>query len=349
MGNLDVQISSVVPDVGFASPEFVGWMANALEGARYVMGVSRNYSSFVLPYSGTGAMESVTSLLRKGERVLVASNGVFGDRWEGILSRYPVRYKFLRSEPGKAVSVQEIDRELQNGYDVFITTHVETSTGVRMPIEEVSKVVRDRVSLIVVDGVASVGGEAVSAEDWKVDVFFTASQKAVGAQPGTSLMVCSGRAMERLGGESMAPFYLDLRNWKPIMDGMETGIGGYFATPPVGAVASLSRAMDLIRNEGMKERVRRHERVASIIREGVEEMGLRVLAEEGLRSNTVTAVLLDREGAGEIVKRSMELGIEFATGPHPALRDRYFRIGHMGWVQEKDAFAALSVLRRVVS
>ncbi|WP_171823501.1 aminotransferase class V-fold PLP-dependent enzyme [Thermogymnomonas acidicola] len=148
-----------------------------------------------------GAMESVTSLLRKGERVLVASNGVFGDRWEGILSRYPVRYKFLRSEPGKAVSVQEIDRELQNGYDVFITTHVETSTGVRMPIEEVSKVVRDRVSLIVVDGVASVGGgEAVSAEDWKVDVFFTASQKAVGAQPGTSLMVCSGRAMERLGG-----------------------------------------------------------------------------------------------------------------------------------------------------
>ncbi len=345
IGNYDVLSAAVQPNIGFASPEFNSAMKNSLEGFRYVTGSDSSYTPFILPGSGTVAMESVMSFIPRGSRILVVSNGVFGDRWEAIMSRYPVILKVLRAEAGKAVSTGEIEHEVSSGrYFAVAMTQVETSTGVRLDVESVAKAVRNHVDLVIVDGVASIGGETMKASHWGIDVCLTASQKALGAQAGAGLLVASPSAMEKLKGESISGYFADLRNWSDIMNKFLAGGGGYFATPPIGTVFSIQKSMDLIRSETMEARVRRHEICSQAFRAGINHLGLEILASEKLRSNTVSGVMVDGISIPDFLQRCMKKGVEFGAGVHPSVRNRYFRVGHMGWVQPAHIITALNAI-----
>jgi aspartate aminotransferase-like enzyme len=345
IGNYDVLSAAVQPNIGFASPEFNSAMKNSLEGFRYVTGSDSSYTPFILPGSGTVAMESVMSFIPRGSRILVVSNGVFGDRWEAIMSRYPVILKVLRAEAGKAVSIGDIEHEVSSGrYFAVAMTQVETSTGVRLDVESVAKAVRNHVDLVIVDGVASIGGETMKAAQWGIDVCLTASQKALGAQAGAGLLVASPSAMEKLKGESISGYFADLRNWSDIMNKFLAGGGGYFATPSIGTVFSIQKSMDLIRSETMEARVRRHEICSQAFRAGINHLGLEILASEKLRSNTVSGVMVDGINIADFLQRCMKKGVEFGAGVHPSVRDRYFRVGHMGWVQPAHIITALNAI-----
>lgn len=347
----DVLLGGIKGDVGFTSKEFVDAMSFSLKFLRKLMGVSESYQPFIIPGGGTSAMESVTSLLRKGDKVLVVSNGVFGNRWIDIFSRYPVNVKVLKAKAGYYVKPEEIEEEVKKDHYTMVTmTHVETSTGVREPIAEVAKRIRDYVDLIVVDGVASVGGEEVRAEDWKVDVFLTASQKAIGTPPGAGLLVLSENATKRLGEDNIAGYYLNLKNWLGVMQSMEKGKASYFSTLPVHLVLMIKRAFELIETEGIENRIRRHEIVSSAIRKGIEALGLEIVAKTPeAYSNTVTGVMLKKVNPNDVLSMSLTEGIEFAPGVHPDLAGKYFRIGHMGWVNINDVISAIAVIERVLS
>ncbi len=346
----DVLLSGVKGDIGFTSKEFVEAMSYSLKFLRKIMGVTEEYQPFIIPGGGTSAMESVTSLLRKGDKVLVISNGVFGNRWTDIFSRYPVSVKTLKAKAGYYIKPEEIEEEVKKEhYNMITLTHVETSTGVKEPIAEVTKKIRDYVDLIVVDGVASVGGEEVKAEDWKVDVFLTASQKAIGTPPGAGLLVLSKNAIEKLSDESVAGYYLNLKNWLGVVQSMEKGKASYFSTLPVHLILMIKKAFELIEAEGIENRIKRHEIVSSAIRKGIEALGLEIVAKAPeAYSNTVTGVMLKKANPNDVLSLSLNEGIELAPGVHPDLAGKYFRIGHMGWVNINDAISTIAVIERVL-
>ncbi|MEM3939625.1 MAG: alanine--glyoxylate aminotransferase family protein, partial [Saccharolobus sp.] len=339
----DVLIAGLENNVGFTSKEFIEAFSNSLKGLRYVMGVSKNYQPFIIPGGGTSAMESVTSLLKPKDKILVVSNGVFGDRWEQIFKRYPVDVKVLRPSPGYYVTPEEVTEEVKkDNYKMVTLTHVETSTGVREPIKDVVSKIRKDVELIVVDGVSSVGAEEVKAEEWNVDVYLTASQKALGAPAGAGLLVLSPKALEFLNQDSIAGYYLNLKNWLSVMRSMEEGKPMYFSTPPVHVIMQLSKAFKLIEEEGIENRIKRHSIVSRAIRAGIEALGLEIVAKKPeAYSNTVTGVILKVVEPAKVLSESISEGVEFAPGVHPAFK--YFRIGHMGWVTPNDAIVAISV------
>ncbi|MEM0264067.1 MAG: alanine--glyoxylate aminotransferase family protein [Saccharolobus sp.] len=344
----DVLIAGLENNVGFTSKEFIEAFSNSLKGLRYVMGVSKNYQPFIIPGGGTSAMESVTSLLKPKDKILVVSNGVFGDRWEQIFKRYPVDVKVLRPSPGYYVTPEEVTEEVKkDNYKMVTLTHVETSTGVREPIKDVVSKIRKDVELIVVDGVSSVGAEEVKAEEWNVDVYLTASQKALGAPAGAGLLVLSPKALEFLNQDSIAGYYLNLKNWLPVMRSMEEGKPMYFSTPPVHVIMQLSKAFKLIEEEGIENRIKRHSIVSRAIRAGIEALGLEIVAKKPeAYSNTVTGVILKVVEPAKVLSESISEGVEFAPGVHPAFK--YFRIGHMGWVTPNDAIVAISVIERTL-
>ncbi|MCY0860708.1 MAG: alanine--glyoxylate aminotransferase family protein [Sulfolobaceae archaeon] len=346
----DVLLAGVKGDVGFTSKEFVDAMSYSLKFLRKLMGADESYQPFIIPGGGTSAMESVTSLLKRGDKVLVVTNGVFGNRWLDIFSRYPLEVKAIRAKAGYYVKPEEVEEEVKKGiYTMLTLTHVETSTGVREPVKEVIDRVRDYVDLIVVDGVSSVGAEEVKAKDWKVDVYLTASQKAIGAPPGAGLLVLSQKALKMLSDDSVAGYYLNLKNWIGVMQAMESGKASYFSTPPVHLIFMIKRAFEMIEAEGLENRIKRHELVASAIRRGIEAMGLEIVAKTPeAYSNTVTGVMLKRANPAEVLSLSISEGIEFAPGVHPDLAGKYFRIGHMGWVNMNDVISAIAVLERVL-
>ncbi len=348
MIDLDVLLSGVRNNTGFASPEFISSMRNSLNGLKYVM-KAPDYTPFILPGSGTIGMESMTSLLKKGDNVLIISSGVFGDRWKSIFERYPVNYKLLRSAPGEIVNEDAIMEELEKKHYKMVTmTHVETSTGTRFPVKKIAEKIRNKTDIIVVDAVASAAAEELKVQDWGIDVCLTGSQKALASPPGAALLVLSPNAISHLSDNSVSGFYTNLNSWLKVMDNFENNKSGYFTTLPVHLIFSLEKSFELIKKETIEKRVQRHERVASSIREGISKIGMEIMAKEYCRSNTVTAMMLAGINMNDFLNYCIENGIEMATGIIPEFAGKYVRIGHMGWINENDAISTIAVIERAL-
>ena len=348
MIDLDVLLSGVRNNTGFASPEFISSMRNSLNGLKYVM-KAPDYTPFILPGSGTIGMESMTSLLKKWDNVLIISSGVFGDRWKSIFERYPVNYKLLRSAPGEIVNEDAIMEELEKKHYKMVTmTHVETSTGTRFPVKKIAEKIRNKTDIIVVDAVASAAAEELKVQDWGIDVCLTGSQKALASPPGAALLVLSPNAISHLSDNSVSGFYTNLNSWLKVMDNFENNKAGYFTTLPVHLIFSLEKSFELIKKETIEKRVQRHERVASSIREGISKIGMEIMAKEYCRSNTVTAMMLAGINMNDFLNYCIENGIEMATGIIPEFAGKYVRIGHMGWINENDAISTIAVIERAL-
>ncbi len=346
MIDLDVLLSGVRYNTGFGSPEFIDAMKNSLNGLNKMM-MAPDYHPFILPGSGSLAMESVTSLLKKDENVLVISSGVFGDRWKAIFNHYQIKCDLMRSEPGDIVSIDKIMEAVERKHYKMVTmTYVETSTGVRFPVKEVTSKIRKYVDIVVVDAVAAAGGEELNVQDWNIDVCLTASQKALASPPGAALMVLSDNAMSAISENSINGYYTDLGQWDKVMSAFLDGKSGYYTTLPVHIIFSLEESFKLIEKETMEARIKRHKTVAGAIAAGLDAMDTGILAKKEYRSNTVTGMMLNGIDMNAFLKGCLNDGIEMATGIIPEYAGKYVRIGHMGNINTNDAIATIAVIER---
>jgi hypothetical protein len=130
----------------------------------------------------------------------------------------------------------------EGNFKLMTITHVDTSTGVGVDVERLAALGREHGVLVVVDGVCSVGGEELCAEEWGVDLVLTASQKAIGVPPGLALVVAGPRAMDafRTRRTTVGNYYADWTQWLPIMDAYQDRQASYFGTPPVNLIWALN-------------------------------------------------------------------------------------------------------------
>lgn len=176
---------------------------------------------FVLAGSGTLGWDLVAAnLIEPNEEVLVLHTGYFADSFADCFNTYGVKATQLKAPIGDRPQLDAVEKALkEKKYKMLTVTHVDTSTGVLSEVKALSDLVH-RVSpetLVVVDGVCSVGADEIAFDDWKLDVVLTASQKAIGCPPGLSITMCSGRAMDRFRNRKSPPgsYYASFKNWLP--------------------------------------------------------------------------------------------------------------------------------------
>lgn len=352
----DVLSAIGAPTTSHVAPDFIDAFGRALETMRKVW-LSPNGQPFVVAGSGTLAMELAgANLTEPGDRALVLSTGVFGDRFEDLLTRHGARVTVLKAELGETLDLNQIEDALRSdSYKLLTVTHVDTSTAVRMPVREIGKLASRYGVLSVVDGVCSVAGEEIRQEEWGLDVVLTASQKAIGVPPGLALLVASPRAMEAFTSrkEPVRSYYADWAKWLPIMRAYEDRRPSYFGTPAVNLVWGLDTSLHRIASEGMSDRFARHDLLARAFRAGIEALGLGFVAKaDRARANTLTACRypLDVDGA-KLLREIAREGVIVAGGLHPDIKAEYFRVGHMGSICQGDILTTLGAiemgLRRV--
>ena len=178
---------------------------------------------FVLSGSGTLGWDQVAAnLVERDEDVLVLHTGYFADSFADCFETYGSKPTQLKAEIGSRPQLPEIEKALkEKKYKLITVTHVDTSTGVLSEIKELTKMVR-RVSpetLVIVDGVCSVGAEDIRFDEWDLDVVMTASQKAIGCPAGLCILMASGRAMEVFKNRKTRPtsYFGSWKNWLPSM------------------------------------------------------------------------------------------------------------------------------------
>ncbi|MEI6171355.1 MAG: hypothetical protein WCQ45_02585 [bacterium] len=187
-------------------------------------------------------------------------------------------------------------------------------------------------------------GEEIRQQEWDLDVVLTASQKAIGVPPGLALLVASPRALERFAARRHAvrSYYADWSKWLPVMRGYEARTPSYFGTSPVNLVAALGVSLRRILAEGTSARFARHATMAAAFQSGTAALGLRqVPADPPMPCHTLTACYLPEGVSGPaFLQAVVAAGVVVAGGLHPDLRDRTFRVGHMGAVCAGDVLAA---------
>ncbi|KAL1964286.1 hypothetical protein VTN77DRAFT_7106 [Rasamsonia byssochlamydoides] len=293
---------------------------------------------FVISGSGTLGWDIVASnLIEKGEDALVLHTGYFGDSFAAALETYGVRATQLKAPIGERPSLAEIEDALkQKPYKIITVTHVDTSTGVLSDIKAIAELVR-RVSpdtLVVVDGVCSVGCEEIAFDAWDLDVVLTASQKAIGCPPGLSILMLSGRALDRFKSRKTPPasYYASIANWLPIMQNYEAGKPSYFATPPTQLVHALHTSLTKITSRPLAERFAIHAKTSDRVKAAVAELGLTQLATKPEnQAHAMTAIRLPQGlTAPDVLPGLLKRGIVFAAGLHKEIAPYYIRFGHMG-------------------
>lgn len=303
---------------------------------------------FVVAGTGTLVMEmAIANTLKKGDNLLVVSHGFFGDRFIDLAERKGISVDVLSSEWGQIVALEEIQNKLkEKTYQALTVSHVDTSTGVCAPVEEIGKIMGEFPdTLFIVDGVCATAGEKEYVDEMNIDVLLTGTQKAFGVPPGLGILWAGPKAMERRQTLGRIPeFYIDFDKWLPIMHDPSK----YFATPAINMIWALKESVALIKAEGIEARYARHQKVGKAMQAALEGLGFSILAHKGHRASTLSNVLYP-EGIEDAKFRSLlyEEGIVVAGGLS-AYAGKMFRLGHMGNVDMHDLIATLATIERAL-
>ena len=338
------------PSPGHVDPTFIPVFGQALRDLRSVFRAGPAYQPFILTGSGTLGMDSaIANLVEPGDHVLVLDTGYFSLRMAEICRRYGGSVDVLSVPPGDTVTVDQLAARLQqSSYRLVTITHVDTSTGVLTDVQGLTAAAKAAGSLVVVDGVCAAAGEEMWQEDWDVDLYLTASQKAIGVPPGLALLVAAPAALAKWRARTapVASYYSDWGLWLPVMEAYEGGRPAYFATPAVNLVMALAVSLRQILSEGMESVFARHRSVGDAFKAGIASLGLGQVPTH--LSHAGHTLSCPRYPAGvdatNLLPRVRAAGAILAGGLHPAIRNDYFRIGHMGAISRADVLSTLGAL-----
>lgn len=318
---------------------FVNTFGEALTKLRTLFQTTASESQpFVISGSGTLGWDLVAAnLVEPGDEVLVLHTGYFADSFADCFATYGVTATQLKAPIGSRPSVSEIETELgKKKYKMITITHVDTSTGVLSDVQKIAALVHQTSpdTLIVVDGVCSVGSENIEFDNWKLDVVLTASQKGIGVPAGLSISMYSGRAIEAYKSRKSPPasYFGSFKNWLPIMQNYEAKKASYFATPSPQLIHALLTSLNQILARPLSERFAAQHASSQRVKAGIEKLGLKQLATDPeCQANGMTAFWLP-EGVtlAEVMPQLLKKGVVLAGGLHKQCATKYMRFGHMG-------------------
>lgn len=293
---------------------------------------------FVISGSGTLGWDQVAAnVTEPGDNVLVLHTGYFADSFADCFETYGVKATQLKAPIGDRPHADEIEKALkETKYKAVTITHVDTSTGVLSDIQSVSALVH-KVSpetLVIVDGVCSVGSEEIFFDDWGLDVVLTASQKGIGVPAGLSIVMASKRAIDSFKNRKSRPnsYFASWKNWLPIMQNYEAKKPSYFATPSPQLIHALHTSLKQITSRPIAERIEAHRKASDKVKATIADLSLQQLATKPEnQAHGMTAVYLPSGiQAPQLIPPLLDRGIIFAAGLHKDIAPKYFRFGHMG-------------------
>ena len=317
------------PVIGHLDPVFLSLLDDVQEMLKQLF---RTRTALTLPVSGTGSagMEAcLVNLIEPGDTVLVAVQGVFGERMVSIVERAGGRSLRVEAEMGEVIPVDRfIDAIRAHRPDLVALVHAETSTGVAQPVREIAQAAREAGALVVLDCVTSLSGMEVSFDDWTIDAAYSGTQKCLSCPPGLSPVALGPRALERIERRTkpVQSWYLDL-----------SLIGRYFGeervyhhTAPVSMIYALHTALQMVLEEGLEARFERHRNAHERLVQGLGKLGFRMLVQPDYRLPMLNAVIPPFEDEAAVRRRLLTRhGIEVGPGLGK-LAGRIWRVGLMG-------------------
>ena len=333
------------PVIDHRGPEFAQLGLEVLEGVRAVF--KTKGPVVIFPSSGTGSCEAaLANTLSPGDRVLICETGWFSHiAWRRVAERIGLNVEYMPGGWRKGASPSAVEAALDadkaHTFKAVVVVHNETSTGVASRIGEIRRAMNRarHPALLIVDAISSLGSIDLRHDEWEIDVTVTGSQKGLMLPPGLGFNAVSEKALAASKTSKMPRAYWD---WDEILKTNKSGFFPY--TPATNLLYALREALEMLREEGLENVFRRHQRYGDATRAAVRAWGLDILCEEPSEySNSLTAVVLpdghNADRLREIILEKFDMSLGTGLGQ---LAGKVFRIGHLGAFNDLTLAGTLS-------
>jgi aspartate aminotransferase-like enzyme len=343
------------------SARFQGVMRDISVLLREVYGAS---AVALIPGGGSYAMEAVARQFATGRHALIVRNGWFSFRWTQIFDAggfasetTVVMARPTGNGPRAPYAPPPIDevvaRILEVRPDVVFAPHVETSAGIILPDDYITRMAtaaHEVGALMVLDCIAS-GCVWVDMAATGVDVLISAPQKGWSASPSAGLVMLSPLAEARLAETTSNSFAIDLKKWRAIMAAYEGGGHAYHATMPTDALQKFRDTILETKAYGFQRLKEAQWALGTGVRAMLGAKGMASVAAEGFGAPGVVVTYTDDpdiQNGKKFAAEGMQIaaGVPLQVGEGPEFRT--FRLGLFGLDKLYDVDGTLARIRGVI-
>ncbi|MCX7288811.1 MAG: aminotransferase class V-fold PLP-dependent enzyme [Rhodobacterales bacterium] len=334
-----------MPTIDHRSPAFARMFKPAVAGVRRVLRMVEG-EVILIPSTGTGGWEAaITNTLSPGDTVLAARFGMFSHRWIDLCQRHGLNVQVIETPWGQGAPLQVIEAALKadktGTIKAVLATHNETATGVKSDMAGIRRAMdaAGHKAMLMVDGVSSIGSMPFDFAAWGVDIAVAGSQKGFMLPAGLAILGVSPKAIAAMDTAKLPRTFFDFKDMLA-----SYARGGFPYTPPVGLIAGLAHATDLLESEGLENVYARHHRLAEGVRRAITAWGMTpYAATPDLYSDTVTAVKVPAgcDGTALVQLAASKYGVAFGVGLGE-VAGKVFRIGHLGMLTDVMVLSGLA-------
>ncbi|TKJ41244.1 hypothetical protein CEE37_06145 [candidate division LCP-89 bacterium B3_LCP] len=327
--NPEILAELAKPVMGHHTPEFRDLISQLKSRLQYIFGTENEV--ITLTCTASAALEAALVNTCK-EKILVVSNGAFGERWLQAARSRGLASDGLVLGWGIPIPPYEVRRLLDRvPYDTVVMVHGESSTGMLNPIEPISELLKAHPEIVfIVDAVATLGGVELQMDKSRIDVLVGASHKCLALPPGVVPLGLSPRALKRSKSAKQKGYSFDFNLWAESWH--ENKVVG---TPAVPQLQAMLTQLDRIQDESIQVRWKRHKNMQELTIHWAEKNGFIPFPPEDYRLPSVSCLRPEVSRAtSPIVAALTERGFLIDSG-YGKLKGRTIRIGHMGdWTTE---------------
>lgn len=345
----EVRQALLQPDICHREDEFFKVLTRVRERLTDLFYGDERYATTIFNGSGTAALEAVISSAVRGGKMLVLSNGYYGEKIAAIGKIHGIDTRVVKHEWGSKIDPSEVARMLKADDSIrFVAmVHNETSTAMLNDVRSIGELVSEYGRKFIVDAISSIGTEDISIIENNIHFCVGSPNKCIESIPGLSFVCASKRELERLKGLPARTSYLDLYAHYVYEEGLGDRLGTPF-TPAVQAFYALDKALDLLFREGIEDRLKRYASRAEQIRKGLHSMGFRFFIPLELMSSSITSILTPKNFTYETLHEKLKKRGFVIYAGQGGIEKQIFRIANMGVLTIKDIKQFLESLRTVL-
>ena len=334
------------PDLCHREPEFSEMLQTVRAKLVHALGLDQRATAVVINGSGTAALEAaVLSSVEAGQKLLVVNNGVYGSRIAHLARIHQIPLVEIRSPLTERPDLSRVAAALKRDshFGTVAMVHHETSTGLLNPLEEVAALAKKFRRRLLVDAISSVGAERLEFSRLSVGLCVGSAGKCLHGAPGLSFVLLSQEEAARIAKSRPKSLYLDLGLHLKSQEAGEVPF-----TPAVPLVAAFQAALDELVREGLKNRINRYRERALFLRQGFKKLGLQLMLDEKLLSNSLTALWLPKTKTYAQIHDSLKKAGFFIYAGQSEMKGKILRVAHMGQLLQSDLKEFLRALKTAV-
>lgn len=339
-----VRRALLAPDICHRDSEFTELLRAVRSRILEVAGVAgTTYQAIVYTGSGSVAIESVAAAAKPFGKMLVVSNGPYGERAAAMARYHGVDVQEWKLGWGDAIDLALLDAQLRaSGARTLYVVHHETATGRLNPLREIAACGKARGCMVVTDAVSSIAGETVDIAAWGLDAVIGSANKCIRGTPGAAFVVASAAFLEG-AMRQRAAHYSNLAEHLVTESRGETPF-----TPAVQTLYAFHEALGETLDETVGARIVHYRDLMQLLQAGLTRIGVHLLLPVDAYGGTLLSCALPAGFTFDALHDALKPRGYVIYAAQGALKERAFRLGLVGHFGAPEVSGFLAAFEEVL-